>query len=292
MAIELLGYRGWRGDLRSPWMACWPIVRSGLSLVLRRKIFWVLLALGLLNFLFTFAIIYIKAQLAVENPGFAKFLDSVKVTGTGEAYLDFMFAQGTVTMLLLAFAGSQLIGSDYHQGGLSFYLSRRMERRHYVSAKLLAIEAIVLLITTVPALVLYVEYGLLSNSLDYFRENPRILFGILGYGLIMAVVLSLLLAAIASWVPRAVPLVMTWSCIFILLPIVGEHMRNIRDNRIWRLLSLWRDLRTLGKWCFGSLNLERDEDRLAYWAAWIVPAVCLICLIVLVRKVRAVEVVR
>lgn len=292
MAIELLGYRGWRGELRSPWAACWPIVRMGLALVLRRKIFWLLLALGLLNFLFTFAIIYIKAQLAVQNPGFARFLDNFRVTGTGEAYLEFMFLQGTVTMLLLAFAGSLLIGSDYQQAGLTFYLSRRIDRRHYVAGKLLAIEAVVLLITTVPALALYVEYGLLSSSLDYFRENPRILFGILGYGVIMAVVLSLLLAAIASWVPRAVPLVMTWACIFILLPVLGENLRHIRDNRMWRLLSLWRDLRLLGKWCFGSLITEREEDRLAYWAAWIVPAVCLVCLFLFVRRVRAVEVVR
>jgi ABC-2 type transport system permease protein len=292
MAIELLGYRAWKGELRPPWMACWPIVRTGLGIVLRRKIFWVLLALGLLNFLFTFAIIYIKAQLTVQNPGFSWFLDQVKVTGTGDAFLEFQFAQGTVTMLLLAFAGSLLIGSDYQQSGLTFYLSRRIDKRHYVAGKLLAIGSLVLLITTVPALALYLEYGLLSSSLEYYRENPRILCGILGYGFIMAVVLSLLLGAIASWVPRAVPLVMTWACVFLLLPILGENLRHIRDNRMWRLLSLWRDLRMLGKWCFGSLIAERDENQLAYWSAWIVPAVCLLCLILLVRRVKAVEVVK
>src|SRR5437667_8853457 len=106
-------------------------------------------------------------------------------------------------MLLLAFAGSLLIGSDYQQAGLTFYLSRRIGKRHYVAGKLLAIGSLVLLITTLPALALYLEYGMLSSSLEYFRENPRILCGILGYGFIMAVVLSLLLGAIASWVPRA-----------------------------------------------------------------------------------------
>ena len=49
MAIELAGYRSWRGELRPPWLACWPIVRTGLWLVLRRKLFWPLFLLGLLK---------------------------------------------------------------------------------------------------------------------------------------------------------------------------------------------------------------------------------------------------
>jgi ABC-type transport system involved in multi-copper enzyme maturation permease subunit len=292
MAIETLGYRGWSGALRWPWLACWPIVRTGLWLVLRRKIFWLLLALGLFNFLLHFAIIYTKATISVENPRAGRFLDNFRVTGTGEAYQEFMFAQGTVTMLLLAFAGSILVGGDYQQGGLGFYLSRRIDRRHYVLGKLLAIAAIVLMITTAPALALFLEYGMLSSSLDYFLENPRILMGIVGYGLLMAAVLSLLLGAIASWVHRAVPLVMIWAGIFVLLPVLGENLRHVRDNRLWRLLSLWGDLRVLGKSFFGSLRVERDEPELAYWAAWIVPAVCLVCLLLLVRRVRAVEVVK
>jgi ABC-type transport system involved in multi-copper enzyme maturation permease subunit len=297
MAIELLGYRSWRGELRWHGWACWPIVRTGLWIVLRRKIFWLLLALGLINFLLNFAGIYIISFLSTQNPNIKKmiggFLEALLITsGRSEEFLDFMFHQGTVTMLLLAFAGSQLIGGDYQQGGLAFYLSRRIDRRHYVIGKLLTIVSLVLLITTVPALALYLEYGLLSDSLDYLRDNLRIVGGILSYGLIMGVGLSLLLAAIAAWVPRAVPLVMTWACVFILLPVVGENLRYVQGNRLWRLLSFWRDLRLLGKWCLDALVLEREEDRLAIWAAWIVPAICIACLVAFIHRVRAVEIVR
>src|SRR5262245_53959459 len=133
MALELLGYRGWRGGLRSPWMTCWPIVRTSLGLVLRRKVFWVLLGLGLLDFLLHFAAIYVKAQWKAKSLPFPELIDRIIVTGTGKAYLNFMFAQGVATMLLLAFAGSVLIGSDYQQAGLTFYLSRRMSRCHYIA---------------------------------------------------------------------------------------------------------------------------------------------------------------
>jgi hypothetical protein len=292
MPLEFAGYRRWEGKLRPPRLACWPIVRTGVMLVLTRKIFWTLFAAGLLLFFRLFVIIYIKAQLAVENPMFSRFLDRFELTGTGEAYHRFMFFQGAVTMLLLAFAGSMLIGSDYQQGGLMFYLSRSIGRRHYIVGKLLAIASVVLLITTLPAVVLYLEYGLFSNSLDYFRENPRILAGILGYGAVMAITLSVLLAAIASWIPSTVPLVMTWSCIFVLLPVLADVMEHVSDDHRWLLLDLWRDLRLLGRWCFGSIRERRNEDELIVWAACIVLGVCVFASLAFLRRVRAVEVVR
>jgi dipeptidyl aminopeptidase/acylaminoacyl peptidase len=135
------GYRDWSGRLRPTWWACWPIAWTGVQLVLRRKLFWLLLGLALLDFLFFFASIYLKAQVSVENPMVARFVDQIlsSVTGAGKTYRDFMFTQGTVTMLVLAFAGELLIGSDYERGGLTFYLSRAVGRRHYVVGKLLAI---------------------------------------------------------------------------------------------------------------------------------------------------------
>jgi ABC-type transport system involved in multi-copper enzyme maturation permease subunit len=184
-----------------------------------------------------------------------------------------------------------LVGSDYQQGGLVFYLSRPIGRRHYVIGKLAAIGSIVLLITTIPAFVLYIEYGVLMSSLEYFRENPRIVWGIVGYGLAMAVTLSVLLAAIASWVPRTVPLVMSWSCIFILLPVLADVMEHVSDNSRWLLLDLWRDLQLVGRWCFGSIREQRHENDLIPWAACIVLGVVVVASLAFLRRVRAVEIV-
>lgn len=289
MGVELAGYREWAGRRRSPWRACWPIVRTGLGIVLRRWIFWVLIGLGLLNFLFNFAFVYLKATLTVQNAAAGGFLDGYRVTGTGEAYAEFMFGQASITALLLAFAGSMLIGNDYRQGGLVFYLSRRIERRHYVVGKLLTVGTVVTLITTLPALVLYAEYGLLSKSLDYFIDYPRILAGIVGYGVVLAVVQSLLLFAIAAWVPRTVPLVMTWLGVFVLLKGLAEALRAISDNRHWLLLGFWDDMHRLGRWCFGSL--EPGQVPTAPECAGVLAGVCLVCALLIVRRVRAVEVV-
>lgn len=292
MSIESTRYRDWSGRLRPGWLACWPIARTGLLLVLRRRLFWLLLGLALLNFLFVFATIYLKAEVVSQNPGLRRFVDQVlsSVTGTGETYRDFMFAQGTVTMLLLAFTGALLVGDDMRQGGLAFYLSRRISRWHYVAGKLLAIGTLVSLTTTIPALVLYMQYGLLTESTDYFRENLGILRGIIGYGLILSVTLSLLLFAMASWLRKTVPLVMMWACLFVMVPALAALLQRAFDDRNWLLLMLWRDIRLLGTWCFGGIDTD-SELQLLQPAAWIVTGVCVLCLVVLIPRVRAVEVV-
>ncbi|MCL4202467.1 MAG: ABC transporter permease subunit [Pirellulaceae bacterium] len=280
-------YRGWSQRLRPAWMACLPLATNGVRLIVRKKLFWLLLALAALNFLFAFATIYLKAQVSAENPAISQFVDRVltSMTGEGKSFRDFMFAQGTVTMLLLAFAGELLVGGDYRHGGLTFYLSRRIARRHYVIGKLLSISLVVSLTTTVPALILYAEYGLLTDSTSYFRENWRIAVGIVGYGALMALVLSLLLFALASWFPRTVPLVMCWACVFVLLPALGALLREVFDDRRWQLLMLWRNIRLLGSWCFGAVTAERDLLLLP-WAVAVVAGVSVVCLLAVLPRVR------
>lgn len=262
-------------------------------LVLRRKIFWLLLAISLFYFLFLFAMIYLKAQIVTRNPQFRHFVDRVlsSVTGSGETYRDFMSAQGTVTMLLLALAGTMLVGSDLRRGGLTFYLSRRIGRWHYIVGKLLAIGLLVTLTTTIPAIILFLQYGLLTDSMRYFGENWRILLGIAGYGLVLSLTLGLVLFAMASWLQSTVPLVISWACLFVMIPAVALMLRHGYDNDYWMLLILWRDMRLVGTWCFGGIDTDR-EMRLLLPAATIVGLVCLVSLAAIVPRVRAVRVVQ
>ena len=113
-------------------------------------------------------------------------------------------------------AGSVLVGNDFQFGSLPFYLSKPLSPWHYLAGKCLAVAAIVNLMTTVPALALYFQYGVLT-SWDYFLEDWRLLFGILGYGLELTICLSLMLVATAGWLRRTVPMIMAWTTIFIFL---------------------------------------------------------------------------
>ena len=163
----------WIERPRAAWLAVWPIALTALRLVFRRKLFWLMLGFALLNFLFVFGAIYLLATLKAQQPEIGKMLSVMlpDLAGTGKTFLNFMFAQGTVTMILLAFAGSVLAGNDHLRGGLTFYLSRRINVLHYTGGKLLAIGLLVSLTTTLPALVLFLEQGMLGDTAKYFGEK-------------------------------------------------------------------------------------------------------------------------
>ena len=287
------------GAHRPAWFAIWPVARTALHLVFRRKLFWVLFAVALFSFLFRFGAIYFLAllpELRELPPFLVKIITPLlkDLNGSGTSFLNFMVAQGTVTMILLAFAGSVLGGNDHSRGGLIFYLSRRINVVHYAVGKLLAIGLIISLTTTLPALVLYIEYGLLGDTGTYFAENYQTLFGILGYGMLLSVAVSLLLFALVSWVPKPVPLVMLWGGIFVFLQVLsriltfamrepGVRPRTAMDESPWRLLDFWYDLSIMGNKFFGV------DKPLFSGAALVVSAVCILSVIAIVVRLRQLQ---
>ena len=281
---------------RAAWFAAWPIARTAMHLVFRRKLFWVLFAIALLSFLFMFGAIYLLATLRQQYPQVEQFITGMlkDLDGSGTTFLNFMVAQGTVTMILLAFAGSVLAGNDHSRGGLIFYLSRRINVVHYAAGKLLAIGLIISLTTTLPALVLFIEYGLLGDTGTYFGEKYPIFFGILGYGALLSVAVGLLLFALVSWMPKPVPLVMLWGGLFVFLPILsriltfamrepGMRRRDAMEESPWRLLDFWNDLYIVGNKFFGV------DKPLFTGAVVVVFAVCIISVVAIVVRLRQLQ---
>lgn len=292
--VDQRGYRGFDIDLQSPWWATWSIARTGLMLVVRRKAFWVLIGLALLDFLFAFATFYLVAQLqaGTEARGLGKFVEGLSelADGSAEHYCEFMMAQGTITMLLLAFAGTMLVGDDHRHGGMVFYLSRRISSVQYVLGKLCSICLLVLVVTTLPALVLFVEYGMLQNDYSYFQENWSYIVGIVGYGLVMGVTLSLILMALGSWIHHTIPLVLSWAGLFAFLPAVANVLRAEDFGEHWRLANLWYCMRLVGRACFGILK-DHELSRMPSVAATLI-VVCVVCAMAVWPRVRAVQVVQ
>ena len=281
---------------RAAWFAAWPIARTAMHLVFRRKLFWVLFALALLSFLFMFGAIYLLATLRQQSPWIEQTVTSLlkDLDGSGTTFLNFMVAQSTVTVILLAFAGSVLAGNDHSRGGLIFYLSRRINVLHYAAGKLLAIGLIISLTTTLPALILFFEYGLLGDTGKYFGEKYPIFFGILGYGALLSVAVGLLLFALVSWMPKPVPLVLLWGGIFGFLPALsrpltfamrepGMSRRDAMDESPWRLLDFWNDLYIVGNKFFGV------DKPLFTEAGVVVCAVCIFSAVAIFVRLRQLQ---
>lgn len=310
MGASLLHYRPWRGHFHARAWAVWPVARVALGLMLRRRLFWALYAFGLLFFFMFFFGQYLLAWTESQTQGESVSLFAgIKVKpediitplrrglhldGTGENYRNFFRFQASMVVVVLALAGSLLVGNDFQFGSLPFYLSKPLAAWQYLLGKCLAVAVFVNLMTTVPALVLYAQYGLLT-SWDYFPESADLLLGILAYGLLLTVCLSLVLVATASWLRRTVPMIMAWTTLFIFFRfLAGALVDGLHYPARWRLIDLWNSTYLLGNF---FLRVPADRIRPTVQptvgeAALVLGGVCALCLTYLTLRIRAVEVVR
>jgi hypothetical protein len=235
---------------------------------------------------------------------------AMKLNGEGEMYRNLFWWQGYMVMIVLALAGSVLIGNDFHFGSLPFYLSKPLGRWHYLGGKLLAVAVFINLMTTLPALILFIQFGLLA-SWRYFvgggtaipigagltlqlPVNP-LLLGILGYGLVLTVCLSLLLLATATWLRRTVPMIMVWTTCFLFLRLLAASLVDgLHYHPRWRLIDLWNSTYLVGNACLGVAHASiRPAPQPATWeAALVLGVLCGLCATYLNLRIRAVEIVR
>ena len=266
------------------------IARWTLRPLLRRPPFWMLIGLGWLGFLTTFTLIFVKAELAAQNPGWAKALDRVRVTGTAAAFRDFLLFQARAVELILAYVGVAGVLNDFRTGGLSFYLSKPISRWTYAAGKLLALAAIIGFVTLIPGVMLWLAAGWFNNGWEYWRDNLHALRGIVGYSLAIMIFESLALLALASWFRKPAPLLVCWSALFAGLAVLGGALEVQSGERGWRLLGLWWDIAIVGAYAFGA-----PEDPLNWpyvkWAFAVLGGLALAAAWVVRRNLRAVEVV-
>lgn len=299
----LLAYRPWRGPLSGPWRGTLAVSRLGLAGLVRRKLVWVLYAFSLLIFFSFFfgqyLLVWAGSQVDEQNVRVGGFMrvspkelvkdlrDGLKLNGSAETFRNLFWYEGSIVVVTLALVGAQLIGNDFRHRSLPFYLSKPLSGRHYVAGKCLAVAAVVVAMTMLPALCLYVEYGLL-DSWEYFWEARRSLLGIFGYGLLLAGMMSLLLVSITSWVQKTVPLVMVWSGLFVMAPAVSAGLAQWTRQPLFRLIDLWDCAYIAGN---AMLGAKVDDRPPALAALAVIGIVCAMCMIVLYFRIRAVEVV-
>ncbi len=332
MPATLLHYRAWTGDFRPAWHSIWPVARVALSSLLRRRLFWTLYALSLLiffmfffgNFMLGWAESIIgdkplkvgKIDIPAEKANVFIRQRLRILSGSQETFSYFFAYQGTMAMVVLALTGAVVVGNDRQYRSLPFYLSKPIERWHYLMGKMLAVNIVVHLLTTVPALVLYLQnvfndFGYLTD-VDYFvksaplpvpgQPNPPpgpagwlLLLGILGYGMILSVFLSILLVATALWQTRTVALAAVWTSLFVFLRRLSLTLvDDLRESELWRFLDVWNTIGLLGQGCLGYAHDQiRPTPQPEFWEAGLfLVGVSILCAIYLSRKTRSIEVVR
>lgn len=322
---KLLHYRPWNGEFNNPWWSVWPIARSALGTllfpVLRRWLFWNLYAFGLLLplmfFFGTFLLAWAESQVLVSQQQLgrlgdpARMLNSIRralniLNGSRDTFQYFYAYQGSIVVVMLALAGAILVGNDFTNKSLPFYLSKPIHRWHYILGKCLAVFIVVHLMTTLPALLLYGQHAFddwdYLLNVNYFTDNGGkgpagivLLLAVLGYGMLVSTFMSILLVATATWMRRTMPLIMVWmSSFFFLRQLANFLVDGLHLDVRWRLLDLWNCLTLLGQ---GMLGFASDEispkPHPEFWeAALVLIGVSTVCLMYLNHRTRAVEIVR
>jgi hypothetical protein len=129
-----------------------------------------------------------------------------------------------------------------------------------------------------------------TSSAGYWVDHWQIVISVLAFGAVLCVVNSILLVTISAYLQRIVPITIAWASLFLLVGRLGSYLYRETDNAYWRLLDPWRDMRLVGRLCFGSFRDETDRE-LAWWALLILGSLCAVSLAALVHRVRAVDVV-
>ena len=255
-------------------------------------VFWILISLAMLHFLITFALIYLKSQMAVsEELGFAsQLIDAIQVTGSGKAYMEFLLRQTEGVYITLAYASAVLLASDFQAGGINFYLSKPIGRVQYLLGKLLALFVVVGIQTLLPALALFVEAALYAENFTYVEDHTHVLIGIFAYSAVIMVVPSLLGLAIAVTLRKTAPIIVVWIGFLFIIPAFGLLLRAVFNNINWMMVGLRYDLQVIGRALFGILS-PAGETRLPYVLA-IMIALSVLSIALVLRQLKPVEVVQ
>jgi len=207
--VDRIGYRGVDAAPPSFFRSSWAVARWTLRPLFRRWPFWLIVGLGMIGFLSNFALIYIKAEISVQNPQFAQFLDQFRVTGTGEAYRTFLLFQARAVELMLAYIGVVVLANDFRAGGVAFFLTKSINSTEYIAGRAIAMSIVLAFLTLLPGLALFLAYGIFSNSPAYLWENWHLARGIAGYSLAIMVVDGLVVMALSSYFRKTAPLLLT-----------------------------------------------------------------------------------
>lgn len=269
-----------RGALRQ--IRFWPITREALRLVLARRAFLGLLALGWLPFLVQVGIIYV----------FTRFPEAGRILPVdGRLFGQFLNQQFLLTFLITIFGGAGLVANDLRTGAILVYLSRPLTRRDYILGKLSVLLLLNLSVTLAPGIVLY-AVGLALAPEQFLKWDltwigPAIVL----QSLVISLVVSLIALAVSALSRSARIAGLGFFGLVFGLEIIGPVLRRITDSPVASLLSIQTDLRAVTNVLFGVTSPRWMAVSWVH-AALVLLAVAVGCLTILRSRVRAVEIVK
>jgi ABC-type transport system involved in multi-copper enzyme maturation permease subunit len=284
MPIYDLSYRHWEGKLASHALRFWIVARSELRLLVKRPLFIILFLASLLPFVIH--TIIIVATSAVLKDVFS----GVPSISIGEKFFrDFLNYQMYFSEVFVLIFGSGLIAKDNRTKAMQFYFSKPITKADYFLGKLGGIGILLLLVTAVPAFLLFLIKLAFTPTLDFVKQYYWIPLSMAAFSLFMTLLLSFLVLLFSSISSNTLFSAIKFSSFFVLLPVAVLIIGKSLKSDALGFLDPQKTLKQMGNVLFGLAPAISS-----HWLYSLVYFLFLVALsaFVVTRKIRGVEVVK
>lgn len=199
----------------------------------------------------------------------------------------FRYPQGLLMALVVGLIAPPLVAKDVHSRAFLLYFSRPLTRVEYILGKLAVVCAYVIMITTIPALALYVLGVLLSPpEAAVIASTWDLPLRILLASVVVTIPTATLALAFSSLTTRTFYAGFAWFAAWLLGLVAYWTLYYNVDSGVhqrWALLSLYDSLGLVQGWIFGLQTSSSD----ALPAAGLLAGITVVSLIVLFRRVSS-----
>lgn len=195
--ISDVSYRDYGGPLHTRAIRWWIVAAAGIRMLVKKPGFWIVCALSLLPYVFAGVMLYVESQGMLRSMNMLpKYPPDQKFAAQFFGALDGQWFWLFVLSLMIG-AGS--IAADNRTNALLVYLSKPLTKGDYLLGKWMAIFLVVFAAAAVPALVLYL-YCLISYlDAGFLKNEPWLIFRLLGAAAIPAALHASLLVGFSAW---------------------------------------------------------------------------------------------
>lgn len=233
----------------------------------------------------------IRASMRTENLG-----DARHSVWAGMLQAFFRYPQGVLMVMMIGLISPPLISQDIRSRAFLLYFSRPLTRGEYLLGKLANLWIYLAMVSTIPALVLYLLGVLLSPHFNVVWETWDIPLRILAASVVLMGPTSILALCLSSLTQESRYAGFAWFAIWILgwftyasvrsaqMVHAGsedEWMQMAKDSP-WTHLSLYHTLGRVQRWVFGFSDWSD-----AAWSMVVLLVVTTISLAVLLRRISA-----
>jgi ABC-2 type transport system permease protein len=245
MPIFDQGYQHWSGTLAGHAWRWLAITRHGLKVALagramRLVLFVALLPAALLAFVLAmWGLLELKSDLIRAIMPMLGFLDPEILAGPRAfrvviwtiCYSYFLRTETTIAMVLILFAGPNLISQDLRYNALPLYFSRPLRRIDYFAGKLGVIVALLGSVIVLPSIAAYLLGMLFSLDIAILRDTYRILLSSVAYGLIISLSAGLLILALSSLSRNSRYVAMLWIGLWFVTGSVSTVLQGVNQEQ-------------------------------------------------------------